>query len=280
MSGASVSVVLPCYNAHRFLGEALESVRRQTVPPLEIIVIDDGSTDPETIAYLAALPDDVRVVQQENRGLAGARNSGFRVARGDWVLPLDCDDRLAPTMVQQCLAAVEATGASFASAQIALFGDETGTVHKTFNFFEQLATNQLPYCLLLRRDAWLEAGGYDESMRTGYEDWEFNIRLGERGYTGIVLDQRLFHYRVSKSGMLKSVSQRRHAANWRYSQSRHPKLFSWSGLWRVWRVWSSRPSTHPLAAVWALIGLHRMLPDRAFNALFFRLHRIGKSPRA
>ena len=280
MSVASVSVVLPCYNAHRHLGEALDSVRRQTVPPLEIIVINDGSTDPETIACLAALPADVRVVHQENRGLAGARNSGFRVAHGDWVLPLDCDDLLAPTMVERCLAAASASAASYAHAQIEVFGDESGVVRKRFNFFEQLATNQLPYCLLLKRAVWLDAGGYDETMRHGYEDWELNIRLGALGHFGAQVNEPLFRYRVSRSGMLKSVSQRRHAEIWTHIQRRHPALYSLAGLGRTWKQWRGRPSTHPLILVWCLVLLHRLLPDRAFNAIFFRLHGIGKSARA
>jgi glycosyltransferase involved in cell wall biosynthesis len=273
-----VTVILPCYNAHRYLDEAIASVRAQTLPEVEIVVVDDGSTDPATLAHLAALPADVRVVRQENRGLAGARNSGFREARGEFVLPLDCDDRLAPTMLEACLAALE-RGGGYAHAHMTLFGDESGVVRKTFNFFEQLATNQLPYCLLVPRALWLEAGGYDESMRLGYEDWEFNIRLGALGHFGAQVSEPLFHYRVSAAGMLKSVSQRRHAAIWSYIQSRHPLVYSWRGLLRHWRHWRGRPSTHPLAIVWVLVALHRVLPEAAFNRLFRRLHGIGKSTR-
>jgi len=280
MSAPRVTVMLPCYNAHRFLGEALDSVRRQTLTDIEILVVDDGSTDPATIACIAALAPDVRVVRQENRGLAGARNTGFREARGEWVLPLDCDDMLAPTMLEHCLAAATAAGTAYAHAQIEVFGDESGVVRKRFNFFEQLATNQLPYCLLLKRAVWLDAGGYDETMRHGYEDWEFNIRLGARGHFGVQVDEPLFRYRVSRSGMLKSVSQRRHAEIWTYIQQRHTALYSVAGLWRTWKQWRGRPSTHPLILVWGLVLLGRLLPGQAFNAVFFRLHRMGKSARA
>lgn len=279
MSAPRVTVVMPCYNAHRHLGEAIDSVRAQTLDGVEIVIVDDGSSDPATAAFLATLPPDIRIVRQENRGLAGARNTGFREARGRWVLPLDCDDRLAPTMLERCVAALEHSTASYAYAGMMLFGDDTGEVRKTLNFFEQLATNQLPYCLLLPRELWLEAGGYDETMRQGYEDWEFNIRLGALGHSGTPVPEPLFHYRVSAGGMLKSTSQKRHAALWSYIQTRHPVLYSWTGLWRTWRQWRGRPSTHNLMVTWILLLLHRFMPGHMFNWVFLRLHSLGKSPR-
>src|SRR4051812_38432038 len=109
-----VTVVLPCFNAHRFLGETLASVRAQTFPSIEIVVVDDGSADAETRDFLAGLDPDIKVIRQENRGLAGARNTGFSVAQGTYVLPLDCDDRIAPTMIERCVSGLEAAGAAYA----------------------------------------------------------------------------------------------------------------------------------------------------------------------
>lgn len=275
----AVSVILPCYNAHAFLGETLDSVRAQSFRDLEIIVVDDGSTDPATRAFLDALPADIRVIRQENRGLPGARNTGFRAATGRYVLPLDCDDMIAPDMVARCVEAAERGGLDFAVCQMRLFGDEQGVARKQLNPFEQLATNQLPYCMLIRRATWEALGGYDEAMRGGYEDWEFNIRLCTGGFRGEVIPEPLFHYRVRAAGMLRSLSRRQHAQLWRYIRRKHAALYAPPALFRRWRACRALPSTHSLAVVWALLALTLLLPDGAFNRTFVWLQGRGKSRR-
>lgn len=279
LSDPVVTVVVPCFNTHQHLPEAIASVRAQTFPGIELLVIDDGSTDPQTLACLASLPPDIRVVRQENRGLPAARNAGMRMARGRFVMPLDCDDRIEPTMIAACVEAAERTGAAYAYAQIALTGDASGIVRKPFNFFEQLATNHLPYCLLMRRDVWQQVGGYDEAMWQGYEDWELNIRLGAAGFFGVQVPQPLFVYSVSSTGMLNSVSKRRHAGQWRKIRQRHRALYRPASLWRLYRHWRSRPSTHSLWLVWGLLLLSGLLPGPAFSALFVRLHATGRALR-
>ena len=155
MTVPTISVFLPCYNAHIYLPRALESLRAQTFQDFEIIIINDGSTDPETIAYLETVPDDIRVVHQENRGLAGARNRGFTEARTNLILPLDCDDWLAPRFLEEAYAALQAAPEkSFIFAGLTLEGEGEGELEKQFNLFEQLYFNQLPYCMLMPRAAW------------------------------------------------------------------------------------------------------------------------------
>jgi glycosyltransferase involved in cell wall biosynthesis len=279
MSDPVVTIVVPCFNTHRYLGEAIASVRAQTFPGIELLVVDDGSTDPETLRCLAALPPDIRLVRQENRGLPAARNAGMRLARGRFVMPLDCDDRLEPTMVAACVEAAEKTGAAYAYAGTALVGEASGTLRRFFNFFEQLATNQLPYCLLMRREVWERVGGYDEAFRLGYEDWELNIRLGAAGHFGAEVPHPLFVYRVSSTGMLSSVSKARHARLWRQIQQRHGSLYRLPSLWALFRRWRHRPSTHSLWLVWTLLLLHRVLPSGTFSAMFLRLHETGRALR-
>src|SRR5829696_2931566 len=102
-----VSVVVPCYNQARFLGEAIESVLAQSHPLFEVVVVDDGSTD-DTSEVAARYPG-VRLVRQENRGLSGARNAGLARSRGEYVVFLDADDRLLPGALE---AGVERLGAN------------------------------------------------------------------------------------------------------------------------------------------------------------------------
>lgn len=274
-----ISVVIPCYNAGAFLPTALDSLRTQTFRDFEIVIVDDGSTDAATIALLDALPADIRVIRQENRGLAGARNTGFSQARGRYILPLDCDDWLAPDFLAQTRQAMGEQPRCFAFAWLNLHGEKQGVLRKQFNLFEQLFLNQLPYCLLLPRAAWVEVGGYDEGMRRGYEDWDFNIRLGLAGWSGIAVSAPLFNYRVSGNGMLMSISARRHAELWGYIQNKNRPAYSLCGLVGLWRRWRRQPSTYPLAAYFLIWLAYRLLPLAGFNRLFGLVRPFSHSAR-
>jgi len=275
-----VSVVIPCYNAHTYLQETLDSVHAQTVAGIEIILVDDGSDNPATLAFLASLGPDVTLIRKPNGGLSSARNAGFAAARSPYVLPLDADDIIRPQMVEKCLDLFERErNLDCVYTQIEVFGDEHGVVRKTVNTFEQLATNQLPYCMMLRRMFWAKVGGYDEAMRSGYEDWEFNIRLIKFGCRMRVIDEPLFAYRRLLTGMLRSVSQKRHAQIWRYIRTKHKDLYNLSDLVQLWLRCRTVPSTHAVATVWLLLVGTAMLPDRLFNRLFLLLRKFGKTAR-
>ena len=281
MTPPKVSVVIPCFNGGAFLADALASLDRQTVCDFETIVVDDGSDDAETLRVLESLPAHVRLVRHENRGLAAARNSGMKAAAGKYLLPLDCDDRLEAPFLERTLAVLEAEpDAGFAFTHLRLIGEKEGTLAKNCNFFVQLFLNQLPYCLLLRREAWEAAGGYDETMRQGYEDWEFNIRLGASGITGVVVGEPLFVYRVSGSGMLQGLSNRLHAQLWRDIQRRNPDLDRPRALVRAWQRWRGEPAAYPAWALAGLLLVHRLVPRTLFNRLFARLLRFSASARA
>jgi glycosyltransferase involved in cell wall biosynthesis len=275
-----VSVVIPCYNAHSYLQETLDSVRAQTVADIEIILVDDGSDNPDTLDFLASIGSDVTLIRKPNGGLSSARNAGFAAAKSPYVLPLDADDIIRPQMVEKCLDLFEREqDVDCVYTQIEVFGDEHGIVRKTLNPFEQLATNQLPYCMMLRRMFWAKVGGYDETMRSGYEDWEFNIRLIKFGCRMRAVDEPLFAYRRLLSGMLRSVSQKRHAQIWRYIRTKHKDLYNLSDLAQRWQRYGGRPSTHTVATVWFLLMGTAILPDWLFNRLFLLLRQFGKTAR-
>jgi glycosyltransferase involved in cell wall biosynthesis len=106
---STVSVVVPTFNGARLLAEAVQAILSQTVPPLEVLVVDDGSTD-DTAAICARLPAPVRYIQQSNAGVSAARNRGIAEARGDWVAFADGDDVWLPTKLEVQLAALDALG--------------------------------------------------------------------------------------------------------------------------------------------------------------------------
>ena len=275
----TVSAVVPCFNGHRTLPRTLNSLRDQTTSLLEIVVVDDGSTDPETVRFLDSLTG-IRLIRQQNKGLPSARNSGIRASKATHVLPLDADDWLAPCAVEKLVESLrQYPRGAYASSHIMLEGDGGGELGKNYNFFEQLFLNQVPYCILLPKEIWKASGGYNEKMRNGYEDWEFNIRLGRLGYHGIIVREPLFHYFVSKNGMLQAVSTKRHRELWQNIQEQHADLYAYPKLFEIWRTWRWQPSTYPLPWYFGWLALYQTLPPRLFQGLFRLLMRRSHAKR-
>lgn len=278
-SSQKVSVVIPCFNSGATIGQTVASVQKQTWSSVEIIVVDDGSTDRGTIAVLNALTG-IRLIRQQNAGLPAARNAGFALATGDYFLPLDADDWLEPDAVEELLSALKTdSGAAFAYSFLQLEGEACGTLEKSYNYFEQLFFNQIPYAILMRRSLWQEMGGYDETMRRGYEDWEFNIRLGARGHHGIVIRRPLFHYRVASTGMLLARSNKLHGELWSEIQRKHKATYRLPHLLRLWWAWRLTSSTYPLLLHFLWLFIHWILPRNVLSYLFLGLRRYSHSRR-
>ncbi len=199
-----VSVIIPCFNQGAYLDEAVDSVLAQTFEDLEIVVVDDGSTDPATVAKLAAYErPKTRVVHTPNLGLPGARNLGIRESRGAYLLPLDADDRIAPTYVEQAAAVLDASpGTGIVYCRAELFGDEEGPwALPPFRLPDGLVSPCIFASALFRRSDWEAAGGYCETMRSGLEDHDLWLSLLERGAAVHRLDETLFHYRRTAASM-------------------------------------------------------------------------------
>jgi GT2 family glycosyltransferase len=271
----AISVVVPCYNAGHFLDGLMDSLARQTLRDFEIVVIDDGSTDEETLRKLAELETRVRVIHQENRGLSAARNVGFRAARADLVMPLDCDDRLEPPFLEEGLAVLKSAPPDVAGVfcHMRLIGSGSGLLERHFNRFDLLFANPMPAGTLIRKSVWQSTGGYDETMREGYEDWEFYIRLMRMGYRAIEIPEPYLLYRVSQSGMLFSQSSGRHAALWRAIRQKHAGLYRPLALLRVW--WNSRDGSGRVSLAKGLTAyaLAALLPDLWFTRLVVGMRR-------
>jgi glycosyltransferase involved in cell wall biosynthesis len=279
MTEPTVSIVVPCHNGGRFLDALMASLAAQTFRDFEVIIVNDGSTEPLTLRKLGELRSQIQVIDQENRYLPGARNAGFRAARADLVLPLDCDDALDPEFLAVTVAALKAApeDVGFAFTHMRLVGGLGGVLRHRFDRFDQLFINHLPYCMLIRKSAWAAANGYDETMRDGLEDWEFNIRLAEAGYRGLEIAKPLFIYTVRADGMLLSKSARMQGTIWRQIRERHRDLYRLPSLIAQWRASSRRlPSTFNAVA---LLGSASILPASWFDALFFRLMMIVRSWR-
>ena len=236
-----VSIIIPCYNPTHFLRETVDSVSAQTHQPTEVIIVNDGTDKPDACELLRSLaPRVTRCIDQANLGPAAARNTGFRAANGKYLLPLDADDRLAPTFVAECVAALQAhPEAAFVYTDYRVFGD-TRYVERLgdYNLHGLLDRNTIIYASLIRRADWELVGGYDESLCVlGYEDWDFWLRLGERERFGYHLPRVLFHYR--KSGRSLFTLAREHDEELReWIQANHPRLYLREGRARIKARWA------------------------------------------
>ena len=196
-----VSVVVPCRNHARFLGEALRSALAQTHSPLEVLLVDDASTDGSR-EVAAAL--GVRVVDGEGAGVERAVNLGVREARGELVVRLDADDVLEPRYVERLLAALRrAPDAAYAYCTPRFFGARTGTM-RCFPFspyFLVLRSNFVSASALVRRADFLAAGGYATDLgEAAQEDWELWLRLLARGRRGTFVREPLLRWRRHEGG--------------------------------------------------------------------------------
>ncbi|PYL52801.1 MAG: hypothetical protein DMF33_05995 [Verrucomicrobia bacterium] len=206
-----VSIVIPCFNHGAMLREALaslEEVRNENL--LEVIIVDDGSSDAETIRILKEVAEaGYNVVSQPNGGLGAARNAGIRRAKGEFILPLDSDNRLRRVYLEQGVSLLKenpSLGVIYADAEY--FGEKTGRWQvQEFDLLSLIRMNFIDACALYRKALWEGVGGYDEQMPwMGLEDWDFWLRVACHGGSFFHLPAVGFDYRVrSDSEIVKTI---------------------------------------------------------------------------
>ncbi len=197
-----VSIIMPCYNDGIYLEEAIESALNQTLKDIEIIIIDDASIDQETLDVLSKLDkDNLTVIYLEkNVGPAVARNKGIELAKGKYILPLDSDDKIAPTYVEKAVKILEEDnniGIVYCEAE--LFGEQQGKWNlPAYSFSEILIGNMIFATAMYRKEDWKKVNGYNENMVHGYEDYDFWLLLLELGNRVYQIPEILFSYRIKK----------------------------------------------------------------------------------
>jgi glycosyltransferase involved in cell wall biosynthesis len=200
-----VSVIIPCYNLGPYLDEAVESVLSQTFQDVEIVVVDDGSTDPATTALLANYErPKTRVIRVPHAGLGAARNVGIANTTGGYLCALDADDRLAPSYLEKTTRVLDADpSVTFVSAWLRAFGEEEWEwTPERCDLPTLLWEDTVLTAALVRREAVRDAGGYDTAMPVqGDEDWDLWLTLVERGGRGLILPEVLFEYRRRAGSM-------------------------------------------------------------------------------
>jgi glycosyltransferase involved in cell wall biosynthesis len=208
IGSCNVSVVIPCYNHGEFLPEAVGSVLAMQRSDVELIVVDDGSTDERTAKEMDALrAKKIRVVRQENQGLSGARNAGIRASNGRYILPLDADNHLRPGYVDHGIRILESqpqVGIVYGDAEY--IGTRTGRWHVgPFTAARLMHWNFIDACAVYRREVWEQNHGYDDS--TILEDWDFWLGALEHGWKFVYVAEILFDYRVAHESMVTRKSE-------------------------------------------------------------------------
>ena len=242
-AGPLVSVVTPVYNMEPFLGEMLDSVLASDYPQLEVVLVDDGSTDASAAvarAY-AARDSRVRLHCQCNGGACRARNKAVELARGELILPVDADNRLEPDFISKAVAVLAARPEVKAVAPGAdFFGDRSGPWKlPPFSLRLLARKNILSASALYRREDWVRAGGYCEEI-VAREDWEFWISVLKDGGTVVRLPDIGLHYRIrNRSKRVKDRGLKRHVV--RTLNRLHPEFFEreLGGPLRYRRTWSA-----------------------------------------
>jgi GT2 family glycosyltransferase/glycosyltransferase involved in cell wall biosynthesis/SAM-dependent methyltransferase len=219
LRASRVTVVVPVHDYADVLTEALESVRMQTLPDLDLVVVDDASTDESREVaeeWLDANAERfnrvVLLANAENAGLARIRNTGFEAAETPFVLPLDADNALLPACCEKLVGALDESAAVFAYPRLRHFGEESELfppdhVRGYLPYAPQrlIASNYIDALALVRKDAWLTVGGYREGL-LGWEDYDLWCRFAELGLPGIQVPEDLALYRVHHASMLHTLT--------------------------------------------------------------------------
>tara|TARA_Y100001968_G_C19453940_1_gene770811 strand:+ start:7002 stop:7901 length:900 start_codon:yes stop_codon:yes gene_type:complete len=269
-----ISVIIPCFNSGNTLKRSIESIKSQTLQSIEIIVVNDGSDDKKTLKVISSLKD-VKIINQKNNGLPSARNIGASNSKGEFLLFLDADDWIENDALELMYKhLINHKDYAYVFPDIFLEGKVRKIISKEYNFFEQLFLNQLPYCFLISKKTWNKTGGYDEEMILGYEDWEFNIRIGSRKMYGKKLALPLFHYSVNQSGMLISKSSKLHSSIWKYIKNKHFKLYKLKSIIQIWWEWRTKSSSYPLIIFFPWYLFLMYLPDSHSSNIFIFFRNI------
>jgi glycosyltransferase involved in cell wall biosynthesis len=205
-----VSVIIPCYNQGAYLEEAVDSVLAQTFQDFEILVVDDGSTDEDTVNVLKGYTrPKTRVIRTENQGLSAARNNGIREAKGAYILPFDADDKIGPGYLDDAVRILDRhPEIGIVYCEAAYFGVRGGRWDLPEYSLDKILNHNVIFCTALFRKAdWEAVGGYNVNMVYGWEDWDFWLSLIHRGLKVYRIPKVHFYYRLREASMVHTMDE-------------------------------------------------------------------------
>ncbi len=224
-----VSVIIPCYNQGKFLAQTIESVLAQTYENIEVIVVNDGSTDSAT-NYLLEKSEwaKTQIFTIKNSGVSAARNFAVRKSSGKYILPLDGDDLIAPTYIEKAVAVLEnQSDIKVVTCQVGYFGVKKGRFNLPDYSLEKLmGQNLLVVTSLFRKKDFDLTIGFNDNMKEGFEDWDFWLTfLGKNGKV-YRLEEELFFYRIARSSRNSTINLKKQERLRRQIYDNHREIYS------------------------------------------------------
>lgn len=221
----TVSIIVPVYNQGQYVAECLDSILSQTFKDYEVIIINDGSTDDSEKNienYVRSYPN-FRYFSQSNKGVVYTRNKAVELAQGEFIFPLDADDKIAPDCLEKLYAAICAKKGDILTSRVWMFGEKNGELclcppKKSCLVKENCLVN----AALFRKSDFIKAGGYDENFSFGLEDYDLWLNMVLRCNLKIYrVPEMLFFYRIKKMAESRNKQQSKC-----YSALLKSKLFS------------------------------------------------------
>jgi glycosyltransferase involved in cell wall biosynthesis len=225
-----VSVIIPCFNQGTYLDEAVASVLVQTFQDFEILVVDDGSTEAETVNMLQgyARPKS-RVIHTDNQGLSMARNNGIREAIGDYILPLDADDKIGPGYLEDAVRILDRhPEIGIVYCEASYFGVKGEHWDLPEYSLEKILNHNVIFCTsFFRKEDWTAVGGYNVNMVYGWEDWDFWLSLIHRGRKVYRIPRVHFFYRLKETSMIQTMDEEKQFFMRLHAILNHRDLYKW-----------------------------------------------------
>jgi glycosyltransferase involved in cell wall biosynthesis len=212
-----VSIIIPTYNRSKLLPEAIESALAQTYPNVEIIVVDDGSTD-NTAEVVAQYAGKVTYVKQANQDVAAARNTGIRAASGEYLTFLDDDDLMMPTkIVRQVQVLASQPEVALVHCRFYYANEDGEPVYRVGvlpegDVLPRLFWNNFVWmgAPLVRRHCLDQVGWFDEQISAMVADWDMWLRIAQAGYRFGCIQEPLGAYRIHQNSMMSDVATLEH----------------------------------------------------------------------
>lgn len=226
-----VSIIMPCFNDGEYIEESIASVLSQTYDNIELIIIDDGSTDLKTVEILGSLKNEkIQIIKSERLRPAGARNLGIENANGKYILPVDSDDLIDKEYVEKAVKILDSNenvGIVYCYAD--LFGEKKGRWHlPDYSFDNMLLDNIIFVTSMFRKEDWLKVGGFNTTLIHGMEDYDFWISILELEREVVQIPEILFKYRIKNTSRTTKFNEDPNVVKETYKQilRNHTKFYS------------------------------------------------------
>lgn len=225
-----ITVCVPFYNAGQYIRETLDSIYASDYPNLEVFILNDGSTDEDSLKVLSSVQHEykgLKVIHTENRGVAAARNKMAEIASSEYIAFLDSDDKVSPNFYSQSAKILDRyKNVGFVASWIEEF-ENSQKVWVAWNteFPYMLCHNMLGVCTVVRRDAYLAAGGMKSVIAENLEDYECWLSICEQGWLGVVIPELHYFYRIRANSRLQTSNRDQLLVLYEQIAALHPELY-------------------------------------------------------